>query len=59
MRSRPSPPRPADERLQAAIAQATAETDYHPKRVDWRSRPLRCKSFEVTEQPASRIVELD
>ncbi len=47
------------ERLQAAIAQATAETDYHPKRVDWRSRPLRCKSFEVTEEPASRIVELD
>jgi hypothetical protein len=47
------------EKLNAVIAQVKAETDYDPKRVDWRSRPLRCKSFEVTEDAASRIVELD
>lgn len=47
------------EKLRAAAAQAQQETGYEPQRIDWRARPLRCRSFAVTTAASSRVVELE
>lgn len=47
------------EKIEAAAKKATATTGYTPKKTDWSARPVRCKSFEVTADAASRVVVVE
>lgn len=46
-------------KLQAAVAQAQAETGYVPRRTDWSAHPAHCRRIAVTSEPASRVAVID